>query len=77
MINPFVPNVPFLYTLEISENLKIFWCFQGVEKRWIEIEWVKTYFYWEPKKPNKYGIEKHNNNCKGISFVKCAAAAQV
>ena len=28
---PFDPNVPFLYPLKISENRKVFWCFQGVE----------------------------------------------
>ena len=27
-----VPNAPFLYLLEISENCKVSWCFQGVEK---------------------------------------------
>ena len=31
-LNPFVPNAPFLYTLKTSENRKVFWCFQGVEK---------------------------------------------
>ena len=31
-INPFVPNAPFLYALKTSENRKIFWCFQEVEK---------------------------------------------
>ena len=31
MINPFVPNAPFLYRLKTSENRKVF-CFQGVEK---------------------------------------------
>ena len=30
--NPFVPNSPFLYRLKTSENLTVFWCFQGVEK---------------------------------------------
>ena len=30
--NPFVPNVPFIYPLKTSENLTIFWCFQGVGK---------------------------------------------
>ena len=28
-INPFVPNAPFLYLLKLSENLTVFWCFQG------------------------------------------------
>ena len=31
--NPFVSNVAFLYPLKTSENPKLFWCFQGVEKR--------------------------------------------
>ena len=31
-LNPFVHNAPFLYPLKTSENLKVFWCFQGVEK---------------------------------------------
>ena len=39
-LNPFVPNVPFLYPLKISENLTVF-CFQGVEKECIKKEWVK------------------------------------
>ena len=25
--NPFTPNAPFLYSLETSENLTVFWCF--------------------------------------------------
>ena len=41
-INRFVPNVPFLYSLKTSENYKVFWCFQGVEKGWIGNEWVYT-----------------------------------
>ena len=39
-INPFVPNAPFLYPLQTSENLTVF-CFQGVEKGYIGNEWVK------------------------------------
>ena len=31
-INPFTPNGHFLYPLKRSEILKVFWCFQGVEK---------------------------------------------
>ena len=41
-INPFVPNAPFLYPLKTSENLTVFWCFQGIEKGRIGKEWVKT-----------------------------------
>ena len=29
-INPLQPGVAFLYLLKTSENLKVFWCFQGV-----------------------------------------------
>ena len=32
IINPFVPNEPFLYPLKTSENRKIFRCFNGVQK---------------------------------------------
>ena len=32
--NPIFPNATFLYPLKI-ENLKVFWCFQGVEKECI------------------------------------------
>ena len=39
-LNPFVPNTPFLYPLK-TENLKVFWCFQGVEKGCIWSQWVK------------------------------------
>ena len=41
-LNPFDPNAPFLYPLKTSENRKVFWCFQGVEKRCIGNEWVKN-----------------------------------
>ena len=40
-VNPFVLSAPFLYLLKTPENLKIFWCFQGVEKKCIGNEWVK------------------------------------
>ena len=32
LVIPIVPNAPFLYLLKISENFKVFWCFQGVER---------------------------------------------
>ena len=38
---------------------------------------IKTSFYREPKKQNVYLIEKHNFNCKGISFVKTVPATHV
>ena len=39
-VKSFVPNVSFLYPLKPSENLKVFWCFQGVEKGYIGNKWV-------------------------------------
>ena len=39
-INPLVPNAPFVYRLKLSENRKVFWCFQGVEKGYIGNEWI-------------------------------------
>ena len=43
-VNPFVPNAPFLYTLETSENLTVFWCFQGEEKGCFGSEWINRIF---------------------------------
>ena len=40
ILNPFVPDAPFLYPLETSENRNFFWCFQGVEKECIGNKWV-------------------------------------
>ena len=40
MLNPFVPNAPFYYPLNTSENLPVFWCIQGVEKGCIGNKWV-------------------------------------
>ena len=40
-LNPFIPNAPFLYSLKTSENLRVCWCFEGVEKGCIGNEWVK------------------------------------
>ena len=44
VFDPFVPCAPFLYPLKASENLTVFWCFQGVEKRSISEAWVKDAF---------------------------------
>ena len=46
LFNPFVPNAPILYPLKNSENLTVFWCFQGVEKGCIWNEWLKEIAYW-------------------------------
>ena len=40
----FVPNAPFLYSLKISENRKVFWYVQGEEKGWIGNKWVNDKF---------------------------------
>ena len=40
--NPFVSNASFLYPLKTSENSKVFWCFQGVERGCIGNKWFKV-----------------------------------
>ena len=45
-INLYVPNVPFLYHLNILENRKVFWCFQGVEKGCTGNKWFKFYTFY-------------------------------
>ena len=47
--NPFVPNALFLYPLKTSENHKVFWCFQGVEKGCIGNKWANT-----PREKSQY-----------------------
>ena len=45
---PFL-NAPFLYPLKISENCKVFWCFQGVEKglvHWKQMDHVVRLTIW-------------------------------
>ena len=49
LFSPFVPNAPFLYPLKTSENLAVFWCFQGVEKGCIGNEWVKRKLMYKSK----------------------------
>ena len=41
LLNPFVPNESFFYPLKTSGNLKIFLCFEGVDKECIGKKWVK------------------------------------
>ena len=50
IFNVFVPNPPFLYPPKTSDNLMVFWCFQGVEKGWIGNKWVDE---------NSFTIRKH------------------
>ena len=40
--NPFVPDTPSLYLLKTSENRKVCWCFQEVEKGYIGNKWIKV-----------------------------------
>ena len=39
---PFVPNALFLYPLKISENRKVFWCFEETKKGRIGNKWVNV-----------------------------------
>ena len=48
LLNPFVPDALFFQPLKTSENLAVFWCFQGVEKGCIGNEWVKRCFTVKP-----------------------------
>ena len=41
VFNLFILSAPFLYLLKTSENSKVFWCFQGLEKECISNEWDK------------------------------------
>ena len=50
-LNPFIPNVPFLYPLKTL----VFWCFQGVEKGYIENEWDKSMTYYTNVSIVSYG----------------------
>ena len=54
VLNPFVPNTPFLYPLKTSENRKVFRCFQEAEWRCIGNEWVKI---WKSMKYSQRGIQ--------------------
>ena len=64
IFSPFVPNTPLLYPLKTSENLTVFWCFQGGRERvhweqmgYIKVRWGKNIsrhfsmkkFFWDLK----------------------------
>ena len=69
-INPFSPNVPFLYPLKTSENLNVFWYFQGVEKGCIGNKWVKETPRWLILQfPKSSGTEKILMSTKTNLFV--------
>ena len=69
--NLFVCNAPFLYPLKISENLKVFWCFQGVEKWCIGNKWVnKEIFKGQLFYPREYtGLLKTSKTGSFIAIV--------
>ena len=48
IINLFVPDTRFLFPQKTSENPKVFWYFQWVEKGCIWNELVKHYYYLSP-----------------------------
>ena len=33
----FDPSATFFYRLKPSENLKVFWCFQGLGEKWLRV----------------------------------------
>ena len=41
-LNHFFSNALFLYPQQASENRKVFWCFQWVEKGYIGNKWVNV-----------------------------------
>ena len=64
-INPYVPNAPFLYPLK-TENRKVFWCFQGVEKECIGNKWVKSH----SEEVHKTLLESTRQTCQ-IKLLYC------
>ena len=39
--DPLIPNAPCFYPLKALGNSEVFWLSQGVEKVYIENEWIK------------------------------------
>ena len=64
-INPFVPCAPFLYPLKTSVNRKIFWCFQGAEKRCNGNNWVNDCFVIELKNEKVVAPFQAGTVCEG------------
>ena len=62
LINPFVPNAPFLYPLKTSENGKAFWCFQEIEKGCTGNKWVSNTSISLFKKPHTTGTNARIQN---------------
>ena len=63
LLNPFVPNAPFLYLLKTLENRKVFWCFRGVEKGCIGNEWVNCNRFTRDVLVDVYNLLTHIVNC--------------
>ena len=64
IFNSIVPNALFLYPLETSENRKVLWCFQGVEKGCIRNKWVNGLKRKVVTKNNKNKNKKNKTNKK-------------
>ena len=69
IINPFVLNAPFLYSLRTSKNLKVFWCFQGIEKGCIGKRWVNT--TWKSEHRNEFFLRWSLTCTHNLWLKKC------
>ena len=70
--NPFFPNAPFLYPLK-TENRKVFWSFQGVEKSCIGNEWINS----ELKVLNNCILDREIYNLYNFHKIRCRQKKQV
>ena len=57
LINPFVPNAPFLYPLKTSENRKLFLFSGGTER-----------VHWKQMGLKKNNIEDHKRSTKSVQI---------
>ena len=78
---PFVTNAPFSLPLKTSENLMVFWCFQGVKKGCIGNKWANTrlsealvtfllkikYVYDSQQKKTFHWNDRHDDHLSKIS----------
>ena len=62
LINAFVPSAPFLYRLKTSENRKVFWWFQLIEKGCFGNKWVRNTSISLFKKPHTTGTNAQIQN---------------
>ena len=68
VLNPFVPNAPFLYPLKTLENFPFFWCFKGVEKGCFGNEWVTINLELFPSGFHNH-IVFHNTDSSWFPFI--------